>query len=149
MTPRWSAALLPRSIWFTYFFLLFFLFPYLYACMPPPIIQVTLNSIPYDDCPTMSLLKITLVYYYQGEYDNQDPMFRGCAGNYFPHDEKCESQEQAVTIVEGKKSVDVGVTLCYCNKDLCNEELSGALTNRPVGLTVLSALILTILIFFK
>ena len=58
-------------------------------------------------------------------------MFRGCAGNYFPHDEKCEVQEQAVTIVEGKKSVDVGVTLCYCNKDLCNEELSGALTNSP------------------
>ena len=51
-------------------------------------------------------------------------MFRGCAGNYFPHDEKCEIQEQAVTIVEGKKSVDVGVTLCYCNKDLCNEEFS-------------------------
>ena len=117
--------------------------------MPPPIIQVTLNSIPYDDCPTMSLLISNSIIFYQGEYDNQDPMFRGCAGNYFPHDEKCESQEQAVTIVEGKKSVDVGVTLCYCNKDLCNEELSGALINRPVGLTVISALILTILIFFK
>ena len=76
-------------------------------------------------------------------------MFRGCAGNYFPHDEKCEVQEQAVTIVEGKKSVDVGVTLCYCNKDLCNEELSGARTDRPAGLTVIAALILTILIFFK
>ena len=30
----------------------------------------------------------------QGEYDSQDPMFRGCAGNYFPHDQKCEFQEQ-------------------------------------------------------
>jgi len=74
----------------------------------------------------------------QGEYDNQDPMFRGCAGNYFPHDQKCEFQEQAVTIVEGKKSVDVGVTLCYCNEDLCNEELSGAHT------PVLSVLLLSI-----
>ena len=33
----------------------------------------------------------------EGEYDNQDPMFRGCAGNYFPHDQKCEFQEQAGT----------------------------------------------------
>ena len=33
----------------------------------------------------------------EGEYDYQDPMFRGCAGNYFPHDEKCEFQEQATT----------------------------------------------------
>ena len=72
-------------------------------------------------------------------------MFRGCAGNYFPHDEKCESQEQGVTIVEGKKSVDVGVTLCYCNKDLCNEELSVALTYSPSLLTVSNIFILTIL----
>ena len=86
-------------------------------------------------------------FFYQGEYDNQDPMFRGCAGNYFPHDEKCETQEQAVTIVEGKKSVDVGVTLCYCNTDLCNEELSGAPANSPVVLTLINVLILTI--FFK
>ena len=28
---------------------------------------------------------------------------------------------QAVSIVEGKKSVDVGVSLCYCNPDLCNQ----------------------------
>ena len=33
----------------------------------------------------------------EGEYDNQDPMFRGCAGNYFPHDQKCEFQEQVRT----------------------------------------------------
>ena len=74
-------------------------------------------------------------------------MFRGCAGNYFPHDAKCEVQEQAVTIVEGKKSVDVGVTLCYCNEDLCNEELSGARTTSPAVLTVIIVFILTI--FFK
>merc|ERR1712156_52070 len=74
----------------------------------------------------------------QGEYDSQDPMFRGCAGNYFPHDQKCEFQEQAVTIVEGKKSVDVGVTLCYCNEDLCNEDLSGANINLPNIIIILS-----------
>ena len=31
------------------------------------------------------------------------------------------SEFQAVSIVEGKKSVDVGVSLCYCNSDLCNQ----------------------------
>jgi len=65
-------------------------------------------------------------YVAQGFYDEQDPVFRGCAGNFFPHDEKCTTQQQAVTIVEGKKSVDVEVELCYCNEDLCNIELNGA-----------------------
>ena len=95
----------------------------------------------------------------QGDYDNQLPTFRGCAGTAFPHDEKCAYEKQvkkekkkwktgkkkwetglclslnlllvsttfnavfsqAVSIVEGKKSVDVGVSLCYCNSDLCNQ----------------------------
>ena len=33
----------------------------------------------------------------QGFYDEQDPVFRGCAGNYFPHDEKCATQQQVRT----------------------------------------------------
>ena len=33
----------------------------------------------------------------------------------------CYNFFQAVSIVEGKKSVDVGVSLCYCNSDLCNQ----------------------------
>ena len=33
-----------------------------------------------------------------------------------------------MTIVEGKKSVDVEVELCYCNEDLCNIELNGTVT---------------------
>ena len=53
---------------------------------------------------------------------------------------------QAVTIVEGKKSVDVGVTLCYCNEDLCNEELSGAHT--PV-LSVLLLSVVNILVILR
>merc|ERR1712038_1563803 len=36
-------------------------------------------------------------YIAQGFYDFQEPMFRGCAGNFFPHDEKCTTQQQAVT----------------------------------------------------
>merc|ERR1719233_1665849 len=56
----------------------------------------------------------------EGDYDDQFPTFRGCAGTIYPHDEKCETEKQAVSIVEGKKSVDVGVKLCYCNQDLCN-----------------------------
>ena len=52
---------------------------------------------------------------------------------------------QAVTIVEGKKSVDVGVTLCNCNEDLCNEDLSGANINLPNIIIILSVPILLIL----
>ena len=30
----------------------------------------------------------------QGDYDNQLPTFRGCAGTAFPHDEKCAYEKQ-------------------------------------------------------
>ena len=33
-----------------------------------------------------------------------------------------------MSIVEGKKSVDVGVSLCYCNSDLCNQVIIMAMT---------------------
>ena len=49
---------------------------------------------------------------------------------------------QAVSIVEGKKSVDVGVSLCYCNKDLCNIDLSGALQVWPGLWAILSLALL-------
>ena len=52
---------------------------------------------------------------------------------------------KAVTIVEGKKSVDVKVELCYCNEELCNVDLStgpGLDTSRFV--TLLNILILTL-----
>eukprot|EP00090_Calanus_glacialis_P033111 TRINITY_DN54930_c0_g1_i1.p1 TRINITY_DN54930_c0_g1~~TRINITY_DN54930_c0_g1_i1.p1 ORF type:complete len:250 (-),score=63.23 TRINITY_DN54930_c0_g1_i1:78-827(-) len=84
---------------------------------------------------------ITSCFVAQGDYDNQLPTFRGCAGTVYPHDEKCAFEKQAVSIVEGKKSVDVGVSLCYCNKDLCNIDLSGALQVWP-GLWVILSLAL-------
>ena len=91
----------------------------------------------------------------KGFYDEQDPVFRGCAGNYFPHDQKCTTQQQvgldesteraldkilkAVTIVEGKKSVDVEVELCYCNEELCNTKLSASITlHHPGVITLIS-----------
>jgi len=84
-------------------------------------------------------------YIAQGFYDFQEPMFRGCAGNFFPHDEKCTTQQQAVTIVEGKKSVDVKVELCYCNEELCNVDLSaGPGLNTGHILTLLNILVLTL-----
>ena len=30
----------------------------------------------------------------QGDYDNQLPTFRGCAGVIYPHDQKCETEKQ-------------------------------------------------------
>ena len=45
--------------------------------------------------------------------DNSDSEGNGCT--------LCYNFFQAVSIVEGKKSVDVGVSLCYCNSDLCNQ----------------------------
>ena len=50
-----------------------------------------------------------------------------------------------MTIVEGKKSVDVKVELCYCNEELCNVDLSagpGLNTSRIV--TLLNILVLTL-----
>ena len=41
-----------------------------------------------------------------------------------------------MSIVEGKKSVDVGVELCYCNEDLCNLELGGTGTARAAAVIV-------------
>jgi len=83
-------------------------------------------------------------YIAQGFYDEQDPVFRGCAGNYFPHDQKCTTQQQAVTIVEGKKSVDVEVELCYCNEELCNTELSASITlHHPGVITLISIATIT------
>jgi len=76
----------------------------------------------------------------KGDYDNQLPTFRGCAGTAFPHDEKCAYEKQAVSIVEGKKSVDVGVSLCYCNSDLCNQDAS----NSPVLVKPFSILLLIV-----
>ena len=50
-----------------------------------------------------------------------------------------------MTIVEGKKSVDVKVELCYCNKELCNVDLSAGpgLNTGPI-LTLLNILVLTL-----
>ena len=42
-----------------------------------------------------------------------------------------------MTIVEGKKSVDVEVELCYCNEDLCNTELSGSLSHHQSAVIIL------------
>ena len=52
---------------------------------------------------------------------------------------------KAVTIVEGKKSVDVKVELCYCNEELCNVDLSAGpgLNTGPI-LTLLNILVLTL-----
>lgn len=49
-----------------------------------------------------------------------DPIFRDCAQAKEAHDVKCNKISQAVTVVVGKKSVDVPVELCHCSGNLCN-----------------------------
>lgn len=61
-----------------------------------------------------------------GDYDFQLPTFRGCAATTYPHDVKCDKEQQAVTVVENSRSVDVAVDLCYCNSDLCNFAMNSA-----------------------
>ena len=52
---------------------------------------------------------------------------------------------KAVTIVEGKKSVDVKVELCYCNEELCNVDLSaGHGLGTSHILAILNILVLTL-----
>ena len=55
-----------------------------------------------------------------------EPVFRGCAGATYAHDEGCQRSLQTVSINAGKSSVDIEVNLCYCNGDNCNVALSGA-----------------------
>ena len=54
--------------------------------------------------------------------------FRGCAGvQYADPFHECVLRKQPVPVDSlGQRSVDVDVTLCYCNEDLCNEVLNGA-----------------------
>ena len=61
-----------------------------------------------------------------------DPVkFRGCAGApYRDPFHQCASRKQAVPVFEGQRSVDIDVTLCYCNEDLCNETLNGGLVKE-------------------
>jgi len=57
--------------------------------------------------------------------EGEKPAFRGCAGAPYALDEKCDQRVQAVS-VSATSNVDVDVRLCYCNSDVCNQDLSGA-----------------------
>ena len=65
-------------------------------------------------------------------FSRSDPVkFRGCAGvPYRDPFHQCVSRKQAVPVFEGHRSVDIDVTLCYCNEDLCNETLNGGLVRE-------------------
>ena len=59
-------------------------------------------------------------------------IFRGCAGvQYADPFHECVHRMQPVPVDNtGQRSVDVDVTLCYCNEDICNEVLNGASRDR-------------------
>ena len=53
-------------------------------------------------------------------------MFRGCADAQYAFDTGCNRELEAVQIIQGKRSVDVEILLCFCNEENCNTSLSGA-----------------------
>eukprot|EP00088_Acartia_fossae_P027302 TRINITY_DN28040_c0_g1_i1.p1 TRINITY_DN28040_c0_g1~~TRINITY_DN28040_c0_g1_i1.p1 ORF type:complete len:262 (-),score=17.48 TRINITY_DN28040_c0_g1_i1:79-831(-) len=86
--------------------------------------------------------KVQHCYQAEGDYDSQLPTFRGCAGTDYIYDNQCFHEMQAVTVSQTpKRSVDVGVTLCYCGSDLCNTELSSA------PRLILSSLLVPVVLF--
>ena len=56
---------------------------------------------------------------------NTAPVFRGCADTIYAFDPGCNRELEAVQIIQGKRSVDVEILLCFCNEDNCNTSLSG------------------------
>merc|ERR1740128_1116794 len=58
----------------------------------------------------------------QGNWGEQKPLFRGCAGAKYEHGTKCKRELQRVLVTPGKPRVDVEVYLCYCTGDECNKE---------------------------
>ena len=57
---------------------------------------------------------------------NLAPVFRGCADSQYAFDAGCNRELEPVQIVQGKRSVDVEILLCFCNEENCNTSLSGA-----------------------
>lgn len=68
----------------------------------------------------------------QGNWDDQKPVFRGCAGAKYEHGTKCKRELQRVEVVPGKPKVDVEVFLCYCDGDYCNKNEIIAGAPRPL-----------------
>merc|ERR1712083_493111 len=65
-------------------------------------------------------------FWAEGRYSKQTPVFRGCADAQYAFDTGCNRELEAVQIIQGKRSVDVEILLCFCNEENCNTSLSGA-----------------------
>ena len=69
------------------------------------------------------------------------PVFRGCADAQYAFDAGCNRELEAVQIVQGKRSVDVEILLCFCNEENCNTSLSGAQETKLVAKSFLCLLL--------
>ena len=73
-------------------------------------------------------------------------IFRGCAEAMYEHDYGCDTDLQAVDVIDQRgtvKQVDVEVNICFCSSQNCNEVLSAAGRNQlslAVSLLLLAAL---------
>merc|ERR1712227_239443 len=89
----------------------------------------SLNS-PADDpfvriCP----LGVKSCFYITGQYGDQSLIFRGCAEAMYEHEYGCDSDLQAVDVIDQRgmtKQVDVDVNICFCSSQNCNEIISSS-----------------------
>merc|ERR1711879_491455 len=88
----------------------------------------TLSSPAADPFVRICPLDVKSCFYITGQYDDQTLIFRGCAEAMYEHDFGCDSDMQAVDIVDQRgasRQVDVNVNICFCNSQNCNHFISG------------------------
>ena len=57
--------------------------------------------------------------------------FRGCAEAKFSYDPMCTRELEAVSIIQGKQSVDVEIEVCYCNGGKSNWDRNSSWQTIP------------------
>ena len=68
-------------------------------------------------------------YYWNWLWRCSELIFRGCAEAMYEHDYGCDTDLQAVDVIDQRgavKQVDVEVNICFCSSQNCNEVLSAA-----------------------
>lgn len=84
----------------------------------------------------------------KGNFDGQQPVFRGCATAKYKHGTTCKREMQTVVVTLGRPSVDVEVYMCYCSADKCNQDISGA-ERAGLGIIAFAALVLHALVLHR
>jgi len=90
-------------------------------------------------CP----LGVKSCFYITGKYGNQELVFRGCAEAMYEHDFGCDSDLQAVDVIDQRgatKQVDVDINICFCSSQTCNVLISGGQRPESISFVIILAL---------